>query len=171
MGSQAVRPQPQVAILDGIVGDWRTEGRVIGDGTEPDVPIRGTDRYHWLAGGHFLIHDIDVLVGDQAVVGIEVIGEYDASEDAFRALSFDNQGAVVLMFVRVDDDGVWTFSGGSDVAPAARPDSSAQADQVRSTLRIAADGTSMTAQWERSTDGVEWMPWMDIHFTRIEPAE
>ena len=47
------RHQPQVAVLDAIAGDWRTEGRVIGTGSTPDLIVRGTDRYRWLEGGFF----------------------------------------------------------------------------------------------------------------------
>jgi hypothetical protein len=38
--------------------------------------------------------------------------------------------------------------------------------RVRSTLKVAADGASMTALWERSEDGITWHPWMDMTFTR-----
>jgi hypothetical protein len=104
--SMAVQPQPQVAALDPISGNWRTEGRVLGS----DQTIRGTDRYEWLAGGYFLIHFVDVLVGDQKVDAIEVIGEDDEGRAAFVARSYDNQGAVAIMLLRVDSSGVYTFT-------------------------------------------------------------
>lgn len=158
----AVQPQPQVVALDPIAGNWRTEGRVLGS----DLTIRGTDRYEWLAGGYFLIHFVDVFVGDQKVDAIEVIGEDDEGRAAFVARSYDNQGAVAIMLLRVDSSGVYTFTGGSDVAPAADPGEAAPTDHVRSTLRVADDRQSMTALWERSRDGQEWTPWMDVRFTR-----
>ena len=157
-----VKPQPRVADLDPIVGNWRTEGRVLGT----DQSIRGTDRYEWLDGGYFLIHYVDVFVGDQKVDAIEVIGEYDEGREAFVARSYDNQGSIETMLVRVDDSGVYTFTGGAEVAPRAKPDQAAPTDQVRSTLRVADDRQSMVALWERSRDGVEWTPWMDVRFSR-----
>jgi len=39
---------------------------------------------------------------------------------------------------------------------------------VRSTLTVAEDRHSMSAFWERSKDGIDWHPWMDISFTRSD---
>jgi hypothetical protein len=64
--------------------------------------------------------------------------------------SFDNQGNFATMTARVHDDGVWTFTGASE----------------RATLTIGADGTTMTARWERSDDGTSWRHWMDMRFTK-----
>jgi len=44
---------------------------------EVPVPITGTDIYEWLPGGFFLLHHVDVVIGEQAVRAIELIGEYD----------------------------------------------------------------------------------------------
>jgi len=44
---------------------------------EVPVPITGTDIYEWLPGGFFLLHRVDVVIGEQAVRAIELIGEYD----------------------------------------------------------------------------------------------
>jgi hypothetical protein len=33
---------------------------------------------------------------------------------------------------------------------------------------VAEDRRSMTALWERSEDGIDWHPWMDISFTRSD---
>ena len=71
------------------------------------------------------------------------------------------------MRVTIDDDGVFHFTGGAEVASAAQP-TDAPIVHVRSTLTIADDGQSMTALWERSEDGTDWQPWMDISFTRSD---
>jgi hypothetical protein len=156
--------EPTANRLEGIVGHWRTEGNVIGD--DP-VPVRRTDVYELFPGGHFLVHHVDVTVGESPVRAIEIIGERDEESGAFLARAYEDHGAMTLMRVVVDDDGVWHFSGGSDVAPAARVDVEAPAvGAVRSTLRVAADRQTMTALWERADDGVTWTPWMDIRFTR-----
>lgn len=42
---------------------------------EVSVPITGTDSYQWLAGGFFLVHHVDVLIGQQPVQALEFIGE------------------------------------------------------------------------------------------------
>ena len=160
-------PGRELKRLGILVGRWRTEGRVLGDESTPEAPIIGTDTYRWLGGGYFLIHDVDVVVGAQKVEAIELIGEYDQASGAYVARSFDNRGSVVDMSVRVDDEGVWTFSGGPEVAPAAQSGSNVPTERVRSTLVIGEGGQTMSALWERSPDGNRWLPWMDVRFTRI----
>jgi hypothetical protein len=150
--------------LHAIAGRWETSGYVLG---EPKIPVVGTDDYEVLAGGHFLVHHVDVTVGEQTVRAIEVIGEPDAEADVYRARSFDSDGNVEVMKLRIDDDRTFRFSGGGDVAPAAQA-GDPETTQVRSTLTVSEDRASMKALWERSEDGVDWEPWMEITFTRSE---
>jgi hypothetical protein len=58
-----------------ITGRWRTLGHVV---AEPAFPVRGTDTYELVGGGHFLVHHVDVTVGDEPLQAIEVIGETTA---------------------------------------------------------------------------------------------
>ena len=71
------------------------------------------------------------------------------------------------MRARVDDQGVWTFAGGGDVAAVARPATADAGGAVRSTLTVSPDTGTMTAKWERCEDGATWQPWMDMTFTRM----
>ena len=71
------------------------------------------------------------------------------------------------MRVTVDEDGIFRFAGGPDIAPAARPADAAKG-QVRSTLEIAEDRRSTRVLWERSEDGTSWQPWMNMSFTRLD---
>ena len=97
---------------------------------------------------------------------IEIIGEPDPSSDGFLARSFDNTGSSEVMRVTVDDEDLFRFVGGPDVAPTAHP-ADGETAGVRSTLTLAAGGGSMTALWERSPDGHAWEPWMHISFTKL----
>jgi hypothetical protein len=157
-------PSPETRRLGALVGRWRTEGHVLG---ESPVPVTGTDVYEWLAGGFFLVHHVDVVVGERPVRAIEIIGEHDPASGLFIARAFDNEGNVTVMRAHVDADGVWTFTGGADVASAAQPAGAAESGTVRSTLTVSADANRMTAAWERSDDGDTWQPWMDMTFTRM----
>jgi len=135
------------------------------------TPVVGTDIYELFPGGHFLVHHVDVNVGDRPVLAIEIIGEIDTTsgDGTILARSYDNSGTADVMRVRIDDSGAWQFTGGAEIAPAARPEAVAPAQgAVRSTLRIADDQKTMSAFWERSDDGVTWLPWMEIGFTRME---
>ena len=150
--------------LHAIAGRWNTSGHVIG---EPRIPVLGTDTYDVLAGGYFLVHHVDVTVGEQPVRAIEVIGEPDGAGGGYLARSFDSEGAAEVMRVTIDEDGVFHFAGGPDIARPAQP-TGASTVRVRSTLTVAEDRRSMTALWERSEDGVDWHPWMDMSFTRSD---
>ena len=72
--NSAPTPSPQTQRLGALVGRWRSEGHIVGD--QP-VPITGTDIYEWLAGGFFLVHHVDVVIGEQRVQAMELIGPYD----------------------------------------------------------------------------------------------
>ena len=159
--NSAPTPSPQTQRLDALVGRWRSEGHIVGD---PPVPITGTDIYEWLPGGFFLVHHVDVVIGQQQVQALKIIGEHDPTTDSFTAHAYDNLGNTTIMRARVDEQGVWPFTGGGDVAAVARPASADASGAVRSTLTISPDRSSMTARWERSDDGVSWQPWMDMTF-------
>jgi hypothetical protein len=162
--NSAPAPSPELQRLGALVGRWRSQGHIVGD---PAVPITGTDVYEWLAGGFFLVHHVDVVIGDQQVRALELIGSYDPATDAFTARAYDNLGNVTIMRARVDGQGVWRFTGGGDVAPVARPAAADAGGAVRSTLTVSPDRAGMTARWERSDDGASWKPWMDMTFTRM----
>jgi hypothetical protein len=151
-------PDPR---LTAIAGHWRTSGHVIGD---PRVPVVGTDIYEVFPGAYFLIHHVDVTVGGQSVRAIEIIGEPDG-EGGYLGRSYDSDGNAEVMHLRIDDDGVFHFAGGGEIAPTAQPHDAPTA-RVRSTLTVASDRASMTARWERSEDDLTWQPWMDIALTR-----
>ncbi|GAA2076086.1 DUF1579 family protein [Actinomadura alba] len=137
--------------LDALVGHWRSRGQTVATPSEPTIRIAGTDTYEWLAGGFFLIHRVDVRMGDDQVEVIEMIGPYDPATRTYPMRSFDNHGNFTTMQASVSDDGVWTFAG----------------DSERATLVIAPDRNAMTASWERTDDGSGSRHWMDMNFTRL----
>jgi Protein of unknown function (DUF1579) len=143
-------PSPQTRRLDALVGNWTSHGQTVPGRAQPSIQITGTDTYHWLAGGHFLVHRVDVHVGTDKIDVIELIGPYDPAEQTYPMRAFDNHGNYTTMTARVDGDGVWTFTGPSQ----------------RATLTIAPDRTTMTARWERSDDHTTWHHWMDMTFTK-----
>lgn len=136
-----------------IIGQWRTSGWVLGtDGTRTDE-IAGTDTYAWGPGERWIIHHIDVTMGERSGQGLELIGDPDPETTRYAMRAFDASGSFSEMALTVDDDGVWHFG----------------TDGARATLRIAADGSGMSAGWERTdpsnADG--WIPWMDVRFVPV----
>jgi hypothetical protein len=146
--------QPPNSQLGAIVGHWKTSGHVI---AEPPIPVLGTDKYEWLPGEHFLVHYVDVHVGDQHVQAIEIIGELVEDGD-FLVRSYDSYGNVETLRLKIDKEGIFHFSGGAEIAPASRTGDIPAKGKVRSTLTIANDRRSMDALWERADDGKTWEP-------------
>ena len=72
-------PSSEIQRLGALVGRWRSEGHIVG---EVPVPITGTDIYEWLPGGFFLVHHVDVMIGDQRVQAIELIARPGAQRAA-----------------------------------------------------------------------------------------
>jgi Protein of unknown function (DUF1579) len=144
-------PHPETERLEALIGTWRTEGEVLGDdGSSPVATVEGTDAYEWL-GRHFVVHRIDVQMGDDHIRGLELIGPYEPDIRAFPTRACDNQGGVQTSVATVDDDGVWTFGAAA----------------ARATLRLDEDGRRMRAVWDRMQDGGEtWRPWLRLRFTR-----
>lgn len=136
--------------LEALIGTWRTRGEVLGDdGETPVAMVDGYDRYEWL-GPSFVIHRIDVTMGDQEVRGLEMIGPYLPDDDAFATRAYDNEGGEQVATATVDEDGAWTF----------------RADGAKATLTFAADRLSASAKWVRSEDGETWRPWMRLRLNR-----
>lgn len=146
------KPDPQSARLDPLIGTWRTQGEILDeDGRTPVAMVEGTDAYEWL-GRFFVIHRVDVQMGDDHVEGLEMIGPYDPETGAYSTRAYDNQGGIQTSTTTIDADGSLVFG----------------ADGAKATLRIADDGQSMRAEWVRTYDsGATWRPWMHLRFTRL----
>jgi hypothetical protein len=144
------KPKPSAAHkrLAALLGTWKTEGTTVASPDQPSISIRGTDAYEWLPGEFFLVHHVDVHMGDEHHRAIEMIG-YDAASQSYPMHAYDNQGNATVMTGTVSKDGVWTFAD----------------DAIRATLTMGADGRSMTAFWERK-EGAKWLPWMNIDFRK-----
>jgi hypothetical protein len=152
----ATDPHPQTARLEAIIGMWRTEGEVLGeDGETVLQTFSGSDAYDWL-GRFFVIHRVDVRMGEDQVENLEMIGPYDGERGGFLTAVYDGaSGEVERSIATVDDAGVWTFRAG------------AGASRGQATLRIDGDGEHMHAAWSRTEDdGASWRPWMRVTLTR-----
>jgi hypothetical protein len=149
-GDQAAATTTQLGML---VGRWRSNGHIVAD---PSIGIRGTDTYVLFPGCHCLVHYVDVMVGETPVQAIELITP-DPDEPNFSARAYDNAGMITVMQARVDQNEVWTFTGGPEVAAAAQPDTASPTGAVRSTLIVGHDRRGMHADWERTDDGSSYV--------------
>lgn len=145
-----LNPDNALKKLNAFVGKWKTEGQTITAPSNETVKIEGTDIYEWLPGGFFLIHRVDVHMGDEETRSIEVIG-YDASNQTYPMYSFDNKGNYDFLQANVQDR-TWTITG----------------ESIRFTGVFSNDGNTIIGHWEMATDDSNWLPWMEIKLTRME---
>ena len=138
-------PRPEARQLEVLVGRWRTTGRTIGTALAASTAIEATDEYAWLPGGS-LLHTVDARVGEQAVVGVEIIG-YDADNGCYLTQYFGTDGAASYRARLSVEEGIltWTMESRDD----------------RFTGRFSEDRDVITGHWEQLRDG-SWQPWMDV---------
>lgn len=148
MSNENPKPDSALKRLDAFAGTWKTEGEIKAIDGYPAVPVEGTDIYEWLPGGNFLIHKVDVRMGDEQVYTTEIIG-YDASTGTYVMHYFDHQGNSGKMAASVDSD-IWTFIGETE----------------RFTGSFNEAGDVISGKWKR-LDGDEWVDWMEITLSRI----
>jgi hypothetical protein len=138
----------QIRALEPIVHKWRTFGHVLDESGAEVMKVEGTDEYEWMAGGQWIIHRVDVMMGDTRTQALELIG--DPAEDGTLTMrAFDASGSFDTMTLTAQGR---TFR--------------TQGDGVRNVLTVADDGASMAVVWERQSDDKSWFRWMEIGFDR-----
>ena len=136
---------PELAKIDFLIGTWKTQGVVLGNNTVPEVHFEGTDTYEWVCGGSFILHTVDVLMGNERINTIEVVG-FDRAYNNYSFRSFDSNGNFLKMHGSFNDTGAFVVI----------------TENMRSTLTVNQPGKMMSAFWEQSKDGDIWEPWMSL---------
>jgi len=54
-----------------ILGFWKTSGRVLSVSGEPEMMITGTDEYELMVGDRWIMHRVEVMMGEQQVQALE----------------------------------------------------------------------------------------------------
>jgi hypothetical protein len=144
-----VEPAAHLRPLAPIIGRWRSSGTVLDNEGNAVARIAGTDVYTWLPGGHWVVHEVDVMMGDQPTRALELIGGRDEGTGGWQMHAFDTADAPGRMVLTSPEPGLLLLQG----------------DGVRSWLQPQAGPTHMTTRWEREQDG-EWVAWMDMRFDR-----
>ncbi len=147
--SLQLTPTAEIQRLQLFVGKWNTEGETHASANAPAVKITGMDTYEWMSGKFFLFHRADRHIGDEALNTIEFIG-YDASSQMYTCQYFDSRGNSDLLQANLRDH-TWTIEGKS----------------ARFTGLFNSIGNTLTGTWEQSSDGLNWLPWMDVKLTKV----
>jgi Protein of unknown function (DUF1579) len=144
-----IAPSPECRNLHLFVGKWNTEGETRASEDTPATKVAFVDTYEWLPGKFFLVHRADGQIGNEELSTIEFIG-YDASSQMYSCHSFDSHGNADLFQANLRDR-TWTIEG----------------ESARFTGLFSNTGNILTGQWEQSSDGLNWLPWMDVKLTKI----
>ena len=135
-------------ILEFLIGTWKTEGQVRPEGTKPGTIFTGTDTYEWILDRNFILHKVNVMMGNEKIAALEIIGGLDVKSNTYKMRSFDNNGAFTEMEAHIDIKGVLHLVG-----------SNMRSHLVRKNQDI------LIAHWERLVNE-EWIPWMDLQLSR-----
>lgn len=125
--------------LDILNGSWQTTITALEPDGSEGATSQASDIYSWLPNGHFLMHEVDAMMGSQRVQSVEIIG-INATSDEFSSRSYDPDGSTNDFVSRIDgcdyviDGEVQRFDG-----------------------RFSDDGLQLTGTWVQLIDG-HWRP-------------
>jgi len=145
-----IKPDPALRRLTVFTGKWKMEGKNFAavPGT-PDMPVKGTVTYEWMAGQFFLVFHWDRNSGSSKHTGMGVIG-YDHEYDGLNTTNYDNLG-YMRRYKIMHENNTWKFSG----------------EYERATIVFAGDNKSFTERWEISADGWNWKPLCELKATTV----
>jgi hypothetical protein len=137
--------------LAALVGTWRTRGRTREAPGAPAITVDATDTYDWLPGRYALLHTVDAGMGDERVVGAEIIG-WDPARGAYLTQYFGSDGPNAYEATLDEEDGRLTCR--------------MRSEHDRFAGTFSDDGTVITGHWEQRGGDGTWRPWMDITLTK-----
>ena len=142
-------PDSKLEALEFLIGTWRTEGAMLTEDTHETIPFGGTDKYEWVLNKQFILHTVDIMMGEEKVEALEMIYSQPGYPSAFIMTSFDNQGEVSTMAAQLTEEGRFIGAG----------------NKMRFILNVVG-GDKMKGVWERSEDNVNWKLWMTIELRK-----
>lgn len=147
---------PEHERLERFVGRWNTEGRAHEGPFGPAAAISAVETFEWLPGGLFLIHRLTGRLGDKDMACVEIIGA-DPSGQGYVLRSFYNDGTHNVWSARLRDDN-WTLTG--------EWPQEGKTIHVRCSAVFGAAGTTLSAKWEHSNDGVTWQRFWETRLVK-----
>lgn len=149
------RPSKSNPALDRLrvfVGEWNIEITSISFHPDPSAVERGRTSFDWMEAGAFLIQHLEVSTSDWPR-SLAVIGPDDSAE-TYGMLYFDSRG-VSRIYKMTLSGGIWTiwrdFPGFSQ----------------RFHGTFSNDNNTITAYWEKSSDGSNWERDFDLTYRKV----
>ena len=140
---------PSLKPLAALIGEWRVE---LAFPTDPPVTVTSGASFEWFEDGAFLV----MRTGSKDGGGPHstcVVGR-DASTEHFTALYSDDRGVSRVYQMSVEGR-TW------------RQWRDAPRFSQRFIAEMSDDGNSISARWEKSTDGVRWEHDFNLTYTRL----
>lgn len=75
-----------------LIGNWKTEGKILANQNSPEMEIIGTDTYELILNGFFILHKADVIMGNEKSETFELIG-LDNKNDQATLEHYNNHGS------------------------------------------------------------------------------
>lgn len=146
------KSNPALDELTLLIGEWTIEITSMSFNPDPSAVVRGHSSFDWLEGGAFLIQHSEIDHPDfprsKAVIGA------DDEAGTYRMLYYDSRG-VSRIYRMTFSGGIWTIWR----------DSPGFSQRFHGTF--SEDGTTITAYWEKSTDGSNWERDFDLTYTKV----
>jgi hypothetical protein len=113
--------------------------------------VDAIDTYEWLPGRFGLLHTVDAGMGDERVVGAEIIG-WDPTRQAYVTQYFGSDGPAAFEASLTEEERVLSWR--------------MRSESMRFAGSFNDDGDTITGHWEVRGDGGDWRPWMEITLRR-----
>lgn len=134
-----------------LIGEWKTEGRILAQDKESAISLHGTDRYKLILDGYYILHQADVLIGEARGQTYELISLDEAGPKATFAY-FNNQGASGKMDGLLEKDHL-TIEG----------------DGLRFEGHLTDEGKQLVGIWQQLDRQGHWQDWMEIRLSKLTP--
>ena len=151
-GKPSFKSNPALEQLAPFVGAWDIEITSMSFNPDPAALVRGHSSFDWLNGGAFLVQHSEID-GPEWPRSVQVIGADDEA-GTYRILYYDSRG-VSRIYRMTFSGGIWTMWR----------DSPGFSQRFHGTF--SEDGQTISAYWEKSTDGTNWDKDFDLTYTKV----
>ena len=157
----APKPAPELNKFDFAVGHWTYEGEYKAGPLGPASKVTGEMTNKRILGG-FFFQNQTTEKGPMGVSQVIEIFGYDPANKNYFSNEYHSDGTMI--------SGAYVFNGNT-FTYTGKFVAGGTPLMLKVAMTIGADLMSITGKGEISTDGNTWVPWMDVHYTKVpDPA-
>jgi hypothetical protein len=147
------KPNPALKDLEIFIGQWEMEISNAAFLPDRSTRVKGVVSFEWVEDGAFLA--LRMGGGPSSSPGAVWLIHRDESSSDYQAFYYDDR-KVSRIYEMSFADGSWKLWRQS-------PEFSQRFEG-----RISSDGNAISAQWEKSSDGLKWKHDFDLTYTRMK---